>query len=341
MIRTMLSTTEPMPSISAEPTATDKPASALQYPFCVGDWQAQPALNRLQNRRGQQQRQLEPRLMHLLCYLAANPERVLSRDELVQELWPRVIVNKNSLTRAMSELRKHLTSSDQPNQAYIETIPKKGYRLLPAIESYSPITAVAAAEASPLRSWHAVWQLPMRHAIAALCISLVLGSVIGLQPARLGGGIGTDPGLLSDIVLEQQPNYFGGELTLSTASDSELMAHGLKSAEAPVVSNDQAQYAYIQHDTAGSTIFLGRLDALAAPVVAVYTSPGKLFNLTWSPLGYGLIFAHQGKLTTAALYSDDRETAELLMLDLATLEIHRLLPDTKPAAESQKTQNLT
>ena len=75
-------------------------APALARPFSLGDWRVLPQLNRLQHLTSGEERQLEPRLIKLLCFLAANEHRVLSREELVQELWPRVIVNENSLTRA-------------------------------------------------------------------------------------------------------------------------------------------------------------------------------------------------------------------------------------------------
>lgn len=339
----------------------DKPAPALASRFILGDWQICPELNRLQCLRGNLQRAIEPRLMHLLCYLAANPDRVLSRDELVQELWPRVIVNENSLTRAMSELRKHLTLSDNPGNAYIETIPKKGYRLLqvarscttqphtPATRAQEASTTARAESGVPAlpqpavaQSWLPNWQLPVRHAVAAMCLSLVLGAWIGLQQDALFTDSKVTTRQLADEVSTTQPDYLGGEITLSTANNPEVMGHGIKTVEAPVLSNDESQYAYIQRDNAGSTIFLGRLDALAAPVVAVYNSPEQLFNLTWSPLGHSLIFARQSKLTTAALYPDDRKTAELIMLDLSTLEVHRLLPDMNPTTnEVSKPQNLT
>lgn len=348
MMRTTLVDNELAILDGSGPSQPNEPAPALDQSFCVGDWLVLPQLNRIQQRKGQAQRQLEPRLMHLLCYLAANPERVLSRDSLVQELWPRVIVNENSLTRAMSELRKHLALSDNLQPTYIETIPKKGYRLLPAIEAQDRIKPNPATspvtETSPvtLNSWLPVWQAPARQAVAALCLSLTIGVFMGLESIQPGTDPGFGSGVLADEILELRPSYFGGELTLSTADDSAVMAHRNKSVEKPVVSNDESEYAYIQHDNAGSTVFLGRLDTLEAPVVAVYNSPEKLFNLTWSPLGHSLIFARQPKVTTAALYAEERVTAELIMLDLSTQEIHRLLPDTKPAvSEPNKPQNLT
>jgi hypothetical protein len=76
--------------------------------------------------------------MQLLCLLADANGAVLSRDSLMEALWPRVVVNENSLTRAISELRKAFTLPDDEvidaansatGSGLIETVPKRGYRL--------------------------------------------------------------------------------------------------------------------------------------------------------------------------------------------------------------------
>ena len=343
MMRNMLTDTIQDLEIDSSTVDSDAPTAALEQRFGLGDWLVCPELNRIQRLHGGEHRQLEPRLIHLLCYLAANPDRVLNRDCLVQELWPRVIVNENSLTRAMSELRKHLTVDDNPEQAYIETIPKKGYRLLVPVElaaTKSIETRSAKSLASAPRS--ANWQLPFRHALIAMSMSLVIGTWLGFELINLNTNPASAATLLADELIDQPAGFFGGELTLSTADDPALLAKSIKNIETPVISNDESQYAYIQHDNTGSTIFLGRLDTQAAPVVAVYNTPEKLFNLTWSPLGHGLMFAQQAKVKNAALFSNDRASAELMMIDLSTLEIHHLLPDTNAApSEQSKPQNLT
>ena len=110
--------------------STLDPEKPLQHAFTLGSWRVNPELNQLtQINNPCVQRTMEPRLMHLLCFLAANPTRVLTRDQLSCELWPRVIVNENSLTRAVSELRKKLALPDRAGTAYLQTIPKRGYRL--------------------------------------------------------------------------------------------------------------------------------------------------------------------------------------------------------------------
>lgn len=318
-----------------------QPAPALSRQFKLGAWSVLPDLNRLQHRRTGEERQLEPRLMHLLCYLSANPNQVVSREALVSELWPKVIVNENSLTRAMSELRKHLADSKHCKTVYVETIPKKGYRLLPTVELCQPSPTTSSTSPS-WASWMSSLHQPFTRTAAAMSFSLAMGVWIGLGPLGVFSATAPESGMLADEVIAQTNGFYGGEVTLSTATDTATVVSGIKSVEAPVVSNDQSQYAYIQHDNAGSTIFLGRLDALASPVVAVYNTPEKLFNLTWSPLGHRLIFALQPNITSAAIFPDDRSTAELLSLDLTTMEVHRLVPDTSPAqAESGKPHNLT
>ncbi len=129
---------------------------ALESNFVIGDWSVEPQLNRLSCRTDPYcERRLEPRLMRLLCYLAANPGRVVSRDQLSNELWPRVIVNDNSLTRAVSALRKQLQDVEIGNRQYLVTIPKKGYRLaLPVLPcGNSPETQSDPAFPSDTSGW--------------------------------------------------------------------------------------------------------------------------------------------------------------------------------------------
>src|SRR5690606_15564498 len=99
----------------------------LDRTFRIGAWIARPDSNELHSlNKGGDVRSLEPRLMQLLCVLASAPHRVFTRSELMDRLWPRVVVNDNSLTRAVSELRKMLGDD---GKSYIDTIPKSGYRL--------------------------------------------------------------------------------------------------------------------------------------------------------------------------------------------------------------------
>lgn len=82
---------------------------------------------------------LEPKVMELLFLFTGEPGRVFSRDEILAQLWPGVVVGEESLARAVSKLRKAL-GDDARAPRHIETIPKRGYRFVSA-ETVSAVTA--------------------------------------------------------------------------------------------------------------------------------------------------------------------------------------------------------
>jgi hypothetical protein len=72
---------------------------------------------------------LRPKVMDLLSAFARNPDEVLSKHCLLDLVWSDVTVGDASLTVAVGELREAL--GDDPDQPeYIETIPRRGYRLI-------------------------------------------------------------------------------------------------------------------------------------------------------------------------------------------------------------------
>ncbi|MCE7991108.1 MAG: hypothetical protein HEP71_03975 [Roseivirga sp.] len=98
--------------------------------FFIGDWKVSPALKRIS--LGAESKTLEPQLMAVLVYLASRPKEVVTKEELMEEVWKGVVVGENVLTRAISSLRKSLGDSrSQPR--YIETISKTGYRLIATV----------------------------------------------------------------------------------------------------------------------------------------------------------------------------------------------------------------
>ncbi|WP_306250343.1 winged helix-turn-helix domain-containing protein [Parvularcula sp. IMCC14364] len=73
--------------------------------------------------------ELEPRVMDLLMLLAKSAGQVISKEEIIASLWGDVHVNEDALTRCVFKLRKAL-GDDARNPRYIETLSKRGYRLL-------------------------------------------------------------------------------------------------------------------------------------------------------------------------------------------------------------------
>lgn len=103
--------------------------------FKVGKWLVEPPLDRITH--GDEIRNLRPQVMELLVYLSARPDRVVSIGELLNDLWDGRIVTEGSLYNCISELRLALADESDSAPA-IETIPKKGYRLVAKVTVPEP-----------------------------------------------------------------------------------------------------------------------------------------------------------------------------------------------------------
>jgi DNA-binding winged helix-turn-helix (wHTH) protein len=93
---------------------------------------------------------LRPKVMELLVAFAEHPGEVLSKQELLDLVWPEVTVGDASLTVAVGKLREALgDSTDQPE--FIETIPRRGYRLIAPVSGVESVASAAADRSS--RFW--------------------------------------------------------------------------------------------------------------------------------------------------------------------------------------------
>jgi TolB-like protein/DNA-binding winged helix-turn-helix (wHTH) protein len=115
----------------------------------VGDWVVDPALDTIS--RGGVVEKLEPRAMRLLMCLVDSEGGVVSIEQLLSEVWAGVIVGSASVYQAISQLRKILGDTD-PEPTYIATVPRKGYRLVAAVQRVDPPVRESAAGTAPLRS---------------------------------------------------------------------------------------------------------------------------------------------------------------------------------------------
>lgn len=94
--------------------------------FRLGDIDVEPHRNLVRN--NERDFALEPRIMDVLCLLVRHSGDVVARDTLIDEIWQIEHGGEDSLTRAISLLRKTFREAGVTNEV-IETIPKRGYRL--------------------------------------------------------------------------------------------------------------------------------------------------------------------------------------------------------------------
>lgn len=88
---------------------------------------------------------LRPKSFDVLLYLVRNGGRLVSKNELIDNVWSNVIVTDNSLVQCIKEVRQALQDD---GQTVIETVAKRGYVFTPAV--YETDDAEPAAPASVL-----------------------------------------------------------------------------------------------------------------------------------------------------------------------------------------------
>jgi TolB-like protein/DNA-binding winged helix-turn-helix (wHTH) protein len=90
--------------------------------YQVGDFTLDVSLGCLRQRDAEVA--LRPKSFALLQYLVIHAGRLVTKDELLAEIWPKVIVTEDSLTRCISEARAALGDTEQ---TMIKTVSKRGY----------------------------------------------------------------------------------------------------------------------------------------------------------------------------------------------------------------------
>jgi DNA-binding winged helix-turn-helix (wHTH) protein/tetratricopeptide (TPR) repeat protein len=95
---------------------------------------------------------LAPKILDLLRLLASKPSQLVTKEDILRELWPDVAVTDNAITQAVSELRQALGDSATAPR-FVQTVPRRGYRFIAAVQTTAPaaprtVSTAPAAQAS-------------------------------------------------------------------------------------------------------------------------------------------------------------------------------------------------
>jgi DNA-binding winged helix-turn-helix (wHTH) protein len=121
--------------------------------------------------------ELRPKAFHLLCHLAENAGRLVSKQELHDAVWGHVTVSDDALVQCIRELRQKLGDVDR---SVIRTIPRRGYLLnagkaMPEVALAATLAPDLPAPCALPRPWYA--GEPTRRAAALLVVVLALASI--------------------------------------------------------------------------------------------------------------------------------------------------------------------
>lgn len=103
-----------------------------------------------QLRRSGEEVVLQPKAFDTLVFLVRNADRVVSKDELLNEVWSGTVVTENALARVISALRKALDDKKRPAQL-IRAVPRVGYQFIAPIVQQDAVYSDRALAVLPFR----------------------------------------------------------------------------------------------------------------------------------------------------------------------------------------------
>lgn len=174
-------------------------AAKLAHGFQFGEFIAEP-LRGCVTGDDMQPRHLPPKAMEVLVALADAAPEAVSREELIDRVWGERCVSEEVLTHAITELRHAL--GDSPSRPeYIQTIPKRGYRLFRVVRPLAPPGAARQAPVGQRRDaqgFAAVQRYPVVSVMLLAGFATILAAVYywqtGLhnEPSSSAQGNGAD-----------------------------------------------------------------------------------------------------------------------------------------------------
>ncbi|HWS96444.1 MAG TPA: winged helix-turn-helix domain-containing protein, partial [Candidatus Methylomirabilis sp.] len=168
---------------------------------------------------------LQGQPVEVLALLLARPGELVTREEIQKKLWPAdtFVDFERGLNSAINRLREALCdSADTPR--YIETLPRRGYRFIGAIETEREVQAVPGPSPASLNRRSMTNAMALSLVALAVVAALLAFDVGGLR-RRLLGRL-SDPPIRSLAVLplsnlsgDSQQDYFADGMTDALITD--------------------------------------------------------------------------------------------------------------------------
>lgn len=239
---------------------------------------------------------LTPKAIGVLRVLATNAGAVVTRDQLLAEVWPGTMPTNDVLTQAITQLRKAFSAGGDGSVAgaeYIETIAKSGYRLRAPVEwessqepasVHAPTSGVESnpdvGELSPdKRRRRRRKKLLMGIGVLLMLSCLVMAALL-LRPSTERPDLSVSPDGTRVVGSPERPYRI---ITSSAGFET-----------SPSISPDGTLVAYAtERDGRSSILLQTTANAAAAPLVETPEGYSDRFP-AWSPDGRQIAFARFG-----------------------------------------------
>src|ERR1017187_2936097 len=149
--------------------------------FQFGEFQVDALARTL--RREEEIVTLNRRAFDVLLYLVQNPGRVLTRDELLKNVWPDTFVDENSLAQSISVLRRALEEKPGDN-SYIVTLAGRGYQFVAPVQVVAPENGSTLPEAATAASSNSSGLIFQKHTIQTSVITTEEKEQLSLPASR-------------------------------------------------------------------------------------------------------------------------------------------------------------
>lgn len=290
--------------------------------FYLDELLVEPSINRVS--RAGKTHKLAPKLMDLLCCFAQHPLKMLSREQLLSIVWDREYVNDEVLSRSIGQLRQ-IIGDDARQPVYIETIPRKGYRLIVNPES------VTKKPMSTTRSWFwfaiaggvvagAIWQVSQIWTVG----SVVPNDTIYYEdPTRLASRFTSSPGIERAASISDdghQAVYLRDSDTgskiyiadLQSNTPHRLLLDSESYKNAPTFSPDRASVAFIDRTQQACEVkTINVMTAEQQTLAACWNN--YLSDLDWSHDGQSLAYTYDAPIGAGlALFNMTTQTVDIL-----------------------------
>lgn len=252
--------------------------------FYVAEWLVQPQLGTVT--KAGQAFGLEPKVMQVLVCLAGHAGEVLPKQIIIQNVWSNAFVTDEVLTNAISTLRKTF-KDDAKNPKYIQTLPKRGYRLIAPVNYPADHSGSEDGGLSDGRGLSAGWRI-----LVWLGAGGVVAVLVALGLVNHFGGGGSEAPIDSIAVLPFECTLEDAETASLATGIPEFISSSLLSLDGLRVKSPTVLKRYVGEDIDPRTVseeqsvravLTGRVHRRGKTLtVRVELIDGEENNLLWS-----------------------------------------------------------